>query len=73
MPRKSRRYQWRYKEGDTHHSMEAGAPKEVADQVFSCVPATEVWVRLESKGSKWVLFRIINKKARRAKSLMVGP
>lgn len=69
--RKARCYEWRYTEGDPYHCMWAGAPKEVADQVFSCVAATEVWVKLESKGSKWVLYRLGNGVTKRAKSLRV--
>jgi hypothetical protein len=41
-------------------------------QRFGYVCALQLWVRLAHKGSKWVLFRLLDGKAKRAKSLEVG-
>ena len=52
-------------------------PTAVAEFVMTHVPGAEheVWVRRNRPGSKWVLYRMVNGKAKRAKSLEVpnGP
>jgi hypothetical protein len=65
-------YDYRLPEGLAVWSMQAHSPTDCADSVFSCVRISEVWVRLVGNGNKWVLYRLVNGKARRAKSLRVG-
>jgi len=67
-----KRYLYRHQADSAIFSIMAHSPRDTADSFFSCVFANQVWVRLDSPGSKWVLFRLVDGKATRAKSLDVG-